>query len=612
MTVSPATEIQAVPVRLTVAILLGATIVLATALHAVLALRSPSPWIVPDELIYAELAKSLGDGGLPAIRDEVTFAYGIGYPALLAPVWAVFDDVTTAYAVAKVLNALILGLTAVPAYLLARRFVAEVPALFVAALSVAVPSMLYAGTLLTEVALYPAFVLALLAITAALERPAVATQAGALGAIVLASAIKMLAAVLVLAYVAAVALYHWLETREGSRWRRRLRTYAPTWVALMGALVAAATVAAAFGRSPLDALGAYAVVLGNIEVLAVPWWALLHIAELDLYVAVIPFAATILVAVSGLHWSEERQLRLFAAVSLPAIVAVLLTVAAYSSPPHGGAEGYLASAARLHERATFVLAPLFFIGLMVWLRHRPLRTRAVVIVVCVVVAVLPASIPSDQLGGNNVFQALALVPWTLYESAWPFGVFIFASVLAGVAWLAATSRLRALTVIGVVSTVLVIVSVVGQASMASRSDWIRDRAWGPSAAWVDRAVGDATVSVLWAEKTGERRFVEPAARHRVVWLGELFNRSVGAVYELGAPMPYGLPSTRVRLDDGRVVLEDGRPAPLGKLVLAPCHVRVAGVPIARDPSTGATVVRVRGPVRATVMEPGSCPAGGVS
>ncbi len=95
---------------------LGAVVFLATALHALLALRSPSIWIVPDELIYSELAKSLGEGGLPKIRGEVSFAYGLGYPLLLAPVWAAFADVETAYAVAKVLNAFLLSLAAVPAY----------------------------------------------------------------------------------------------------------------------------------------------------------------------------------------------------------------------------------------------------------------------------------------------------------------------------------------------------------------------------------------------------------------------------------------------------------------------------------------------------------------
>ena len=106
MNVRPITDVRAVTLRFSVPLVLGAIVTTATAVHAMLALRSPSPWIVPDELIYSELAKSLGEGDLPSIRDEISFGYGLGYPALLAPIWAVFDDATKAYALAKVLNAL--------------------------------------------------------------------------------------------------------------------------------------------------------------------------------------------------------------------------------------------------------------------------------------------------------------------------------------------------------------------------------------------------------------------------------------------------------------------------------------------------------------------------
>ena len=48
--------------RAAVAIGLAAIVAVATIVHTVLALGLPSPWIVPDELIYSELAKSLGAG----------------------------------------------------------------------------------------------------------------------------------------------------------------------------------------------------------------------------------------------------------------------------------------------------------------------------------------------------------------------------------------------------------------------------------------------------------------------------------------------------------------------------------------------------------------------
>ena len=48
----------------------------------------PVPWVLPDELIYSEMAKSIAEGSLPAVRDEPTRAYGILYPLLVAPAWA--------------------------------------------------------------------------------------------------------------------------------------------------------------------------------------------------------------------------------------------------------------------------------------------------------------------------------------------------------------------------------------------------------------------------------------------------------------------------------------------------------------------------------------------
>lgn len=602
MTSLPAAQHRVVPIRLPVAVTLGLTVLVAAVVHALLALRSPAPWIVPDELIYSELAKSVADGGLPAIREEVTFAYGIGYPMLLAPVWAIFDDVTTAYAVAKVVNALVLGLSAVPAYFLARRFVDEPRALLVAALSVAVPSMLYAGVLMTEVALYPAFLLAMLCITIATERPTLGTQAGVFGAIAVAASIKMLAAVLLVGYVASVVLYQWLDTRNGPAWRTRLREYRVTWMVLAVGVVALCGAAIVAGRSPVDVLGAYAVVLDNIDLLAVPWWFLLHVAELDLYVAVIPFAATMVVLWRGLRPGGTQGERLFAAAVLPASCAWFAVVSAFASTPSPAGSGYPENVARLHERGTFVLAALFLIGL-VMSPARSVGPRRELVVAGLIAACLPALIPVEQFGENTYFQALALFPWTEQSDAvaWPLGGLAVTGALAML--YVARSRLGLCAAAVLLSFLVVSAAAMGQMHWAST--WTNSKGLGSTSRWIDPVAADRTVSVLWAE-TEAGGLVEIAPRHRVVWLGEFFNRSVGPVYEIGRPMPYGLPGTPVRLIDGRVHLADGRPADLGGLVLVPCHVRVEGVRLARDPATGAAVVRVRGPVRASLLRPDEC------
>ncbi len=91
-----------------------------------------------------------------------------------------FDDPVWAYHAALVINALVMSLVAVPAYLLARLFVAPRLSFVVAAMAVLVPSMTYTGVLMTENAFYPAFVLAVFLVARAVRRPTLGAQALAL------------------------------------------------------------------------------------------------------------------------------------------------------------------------------------------------------------------------------------------------------------------------------------------------------------------------------------------------------------------------------------------------------------------------------------------------
>jgi hypothetical protein len=605
---SAASSASARQARVSVPVALGLTVFAVSVVHVVLALRIPSPWAFPDELRYAELAKSLGDGSLPSIRDRVTFDYGLGYPLLLAPIWAVFEDVTTAYWLAKVLNSVVFALTAVPAYLLARRFLAETHALVAAALCVSIPSLLLGGMLMTEVALYPTFVLALLAITVALERPTPATQLAALGAIALASAVKLISLTLLIAVVVAVPLFHWLDTRNGRTWRLRLRPYVPTGIGLAAAAVVGAGLALASGRAPKSALGSYDWVLDNADLTAIPLWMFRHLAEFDLFLAVIPFAATCLVVTRGLRRTADTRTRLLSTLILTVSVPWFAAVATYSSNTGQDLYSY-GTGAGAHERSTFVLAPLFLIALIVWLDDRRSSLSAVA-VAAFVAAALPSAIPLDLFEENEVsLHAFALVPWVGAREYvhWPIGVLVLTTTLGALfVWLARTRASNVAFLAPVVAT-FVLVTLIAQTVIEVSSEQARSAGYGDSPRWVHRAAGGSDVSVLWFEGR-QGPSTREAARHRVVWVNEFFNRSIGTVYQLGSPQPFlpDLAATPVRLSEGRVVLEDGRPAAIGPLVLAPCHVRVDGDVVARDSRTGAVVYRVREPVHATTRVPGSC------
>ena len=149
---------------------LAAIIVCSAVFRYLLGRRIVAPWIMVDELIYSELAKSLAAHGSFLIRGVPAHGFGFLYPILIAPAFRI-ASVPSAYNVAKAIDTVVMSLAAVPAYFLARRVMRPGLALVVALLTVAVPSMVYTGMLMTENLFYPVFLCCALALVAVLERP---------------------------------------------------------------------------------------------------------------------------------------------------------------------------------------------------------------------------------------------------------------------------------------------------------------------------------------------------------------------------------------------------------------------------------------------------------
>jgi len=565
---------------------------LAAMVHVVMALDLPGPWIVPDELIYSELAKSLGSGALPAVRGEVTWGYGILYPLLISPAWAMFDDPARAYVATKVVNSVLLGMTAFPAYFLARKFVGTRAAVAVAAFSVFVPSMLYSGTLLTEVALYPVFVLALLGIASAIRRPTRRNQLLAVGGIALACSAKPLSIILAGVYVLVVVHLGVLDRRAGRAFGARVRAHRialGTFVALGALAVVGPTVLAG---NPDAALGVYGVVLGNVDVSSTLMWFVRHLADLDLYVGLVPFAATLILLARSLAGRADRVTDEFVALAGWTIVCMVTTVAAYASKPLAGGEGYIATEARLHERNMFAVVPLLLIGLALWLeRGRPggrlLKAAAIGAAV-----LLAALLPLERLGENVNFQAPSLVLWMAdgITGLWPLTLIPLA-VVAFVVMLGRGNRSRA-ACWAVVGVLFAATTLAAHASMSVASDAASTVGIGQDSRWIDHAVPPgASVLALWISPRPGGDFGRAT---RDIWMSEFFNRSVGKVVEVGTPMPYDLPHTAGSIDGGVVRDESGFPI-TARYVLAPCDVTVAGEIVGRDAQVDALVYRVSGP-----------------
>ncbi len=152
---------------------LAGLVAAAAALLVVAGRGIPTPWILIDELLHAELARGLRDGHGFSVRGHgMTVSYL--YPALLAPfAWS--------YGAMKLVNAVVIVLGAVPVYLWARRLVRPWAAVVAGGLTLLIPSLLFSGELMLENLFFPLFLAACLAIAHALEEPTLARQALASG-----------------------------------------------------------------------------------------------------------------------------------------------------------------------------------------------------------------------------------------------------------------------------------------------------------------------------------------------------------------------------------------------------------------------------------------------
>jgi hypothetical protein len=135
-----------------------------------------TPVYFPDEYIYSELGRSIAEHGRPLVRGASAHFPALLQPLLTAPAW-LFDDVETSYRLVQVTGALVMSLAAVPVYFLARRVdLGSALALALAALSLAVPDMLYASWILADPFAYPLVLATLAAGVAALARPSRGAQ----------------------------------------------------------------------------------------------------------------------------------------------------------------------------------------------------------------------------------------------------------------------------------------------------------------------------------------------------------------------------------------------------------------------------------------------------
>lgn len=564
-------------------------------LSIVLSAETTIPRVLGDELIYSGIAKSLAVQGHFLLRDEIHLGHSILYPLLISPMYWLARDGAAAHAAVQATNALLMSLTALPAWAIARRVVPGGWALAVAVLSAAGPWLAFSAWVMTESAFYPAVTAFALLLVMTIERPTLFRQGSVLVAVGVIAAIRAQALVLLLAVILAVLLFG-LTSRA---LRTTLRALAPLTIGAM-AILLAGSLALVLGVA--SNVTAYAAVFdGSITLGGLVRWSAWNLAILALTTGCVAAVAFPGATAELLRSQAPTSERAVGTVMVAQFIAITASVAILSASKFG--------LGLLQERTIFYLAPLLFTGMAVWL-HRGLRTRrpataaAGAVGVIAIVAWLPADIPN----GTTVESLLGAI----HNAPFGLSAAVAVAILGVIAAFLPGSAVWPVFFVG--ATMLTVTA-------ADQTSWNSPISQAQSAelAWIDQALPDgATAKIVHIStaSSGQTTCEKDAIidQQALVLLSEFLNTRAtyaGYLYD-----PYVIdytPERELTLGQDLVLLDRGRP--LGTDYLAvDSRVPVAGSKVARidlnalrpdNYSHGAslTLWRVQKPARLDIQGP---------
>ena len=575
---------------------LAGLVALSTVLRFLFARAIPAPFIFQDELLYSELAKSVGTTGHFAIREFAGTA-GVGrvYPLLASPAYALFGSVPHAYIAVKAINALLVSLAAVPVYLTARRLLAPLPSLLAAVFTLTLPWLFFSALVMTENAFFPVFLFWFWSLVVMLERPTLWRQLLMFVLLALAyetrpQAVALLPA-LVTALLVAIAGDAWFGIE---RPRRRAavnsaRAFWPTLLVLaVGAILYAGVELAIRGETVSQSLlHAYAR-LGAVDysVGSVLRWTLWHAAELDIVMGVIPFAALLAVVLAAFaRPTTSRPLRAFGAAAFGSCLWLLVEIGAFASSPYSH---------RIQDRPLFYIVPIFLVALMVWAFSDVGRAWPLAGFAALVAAALPGTAPVPSFfGANTINDAFGLLSvWVLRDKVTSVSgtmvAITLASMVAGAIFLLFSRRLAVVPLFLVWAFFAYGNHSVDFFLHNASKDAIKFGISGHKD-WIDRAVGrNADVAALF---TGNRDFV-------TLWENEFFNPSLAQVYAFGNPAD-ALPEQTVAPDPRSGALLAGGVPQRAPYALADTSLLVKGHVIRRDKPLGMVLYKTDGSLNLT-------------
>lgn len=583
---------------------LGAFVLLLGAIRIWMAHEIATPWIMGDELLYSELARSFADSHQLLVRGASYPIYNVGYPLIVSPAWLAGTMATT-YTLAKTINVILMTAALIPIYFWSRRLMRPVYAVVATALVALLPAYVYTGMIMTENGSFPTTILAFFAIAWMLERPTLPRQVLVLVVIGLAFFVRAQSLVLFAVLPLAVVVKLVLDARVADPGRRR-RAFVRGWrdylplVAIYVVGAAGYVLLQAARGVPLNrGLGAYGgVTSAQYSVRDVASWGLEHAAELGLAVAIFPVSALIVLVVLAVsRGAFDAAERAFLAVATSAVVIVVLQVAAFASR----------FSFRVEERYMFFVVPLLFMALALWLDRglpRPVVTTAIATAVPVLLLLdLPLEKRLNVSITSDTFGFIPLLRLSYHYSIPTVRLLMLVGAVVAAAAFALLPRRWARVVLPSALALYLGLSTV-QVFRTVRDFARNTRAFLEPAqlTWIDSSLPrGASTGVIYGSTA------DPFSEAQRMWQAEFWNRDVKDVYDL-TPAPASFPATPIALDPvtGKLVAQDHKPYPY-RYALAASGLALSGRVVASKPPW--SLYEVRKPLKLSRVVEGVYPDG---
>jgi hypothetical protein len=556
-----------------------------------------SDWaVMTDELLYERLALSFVDGAfLPTLHGAHVDVYGVLYPFLLMPVFAMVD-LPDAIRAVHGLNGVLFASAAIPTWLLARELaLSRLAALCSALFSVALPWSVIGGFVMTESAAYPAALLALLAIHRAVVLPSPRRELVALAAILLATLARPQLAALGVVLVAAAAVH---EARL-RRWRAHVVAFGVAALALPVLLLGGAGL-----------LGSYSPAIeGDVLSVDALESAIRHVNVTAVALGIVPL-------ILGGGWALAALVRPPADPERSAFAGLVVAAVIVLAIESGSVVVRFGLGLDVKDRYFFYIAPILFLATACALDDPRPRMAGVLGLTALFVLTVGLEDFEPVFGVNADSPASST-----HESLTRFGNDVgltpaeLMAIAGGLLGLALVFALRRLPRRQVGATVLV--ALVAFVFAETAYTWNRLLgSSGPSGrqltapqadqlSWIDNAVDDGSVA-MFAYSFGQDWYPSAVA----FWDVEFWNARVDRAYRLDGYFTYTpetFPTPSVRIDPGTGLFV-GAGAP-DYIVRTPLDARFgpAGAPVAAGPQLELVDLEV--PLRAQWLTLGLHPDG---